>query len=339
MVQGKCNTFLPDDWTFNRLVYAVESLTNAGFYVLLDNQFRHDNTVLERTSNWVQSWVKLITAISADGVAQARTMVDILNEPDWMNLRWEASDGKPGAGDLYLQAMDALYSVNPGLLFFIEDRQVSDSLAKCLDAKLVSMAFPYSAVGSSIAAVDYLVAWSPFSVSGLSDPTTFFRELFGKPYLDRTIMAPRINPPSVTGTTANSTGEALWTSLDTGFGYLSQQGFCYDDFCRVFPIAMAESGSNFTTAADLHMMFDLSSYMSNSGSASTGNHAIIGSWFWATWPPNRPIVGGIQTDDADEIQWGKINYLAELGLTPCRPVSTVLPRGLNLRQTLAPQQT
>ncbi|KAK9845651.1 hypothetical protein WJX84_002043 [Apatococcus fuscideae] len=84
----------------------------------------------------------------------------------------------------------------------------------------------------------------------------------------------------------------------------------------VFPIAMAESGSNFTTAADLHMMFDLSSYMSNSGSASTGNHAIIGSWFWATWPPNRPIVGGIQTDDADEIQWGKINYLAELGLTP-----------------------
>ena len=182
---------------------------------------------------------------------------------------------------------------------------------------------------------------------------------------------------------------------------------------------MAESGSNFTTAADLHMMFDLSSYMSNSGSASTGNHAIIGSWFWATWSPNRPIVGGIQTDDADEIQWGKINYLAELGLTPwytvrlallrslcwqcagvtfhllqwtsktllhsagrcassarrccassvgssaqkpcllsiacwaawlcpdwgkwgaacSRPVSTVLPRGLNLRQTLAPQQT
>ena len=53
-------------------------------------------------------------------VAQARTMVDILNEPDWMNLRWEASDGKPGAVHLYLQAMDALYSVNPGLLFFIE---------------------------------------------------------------------------------------------------------------------------------------------------------------------------------------------------------------------------
>ena len=43
------------------------------------------------------------------------------------------------------------------MLVILSDRQVSDSLAKCLGAKLVSMAFPYSAVGSSIAAVDYLV--------------------------------------------------------------------------------------------------------------------------------------------------------------------------------------
>ncbi len=35
--------------------------------VLQDNQFNLDNTVVEGTSNWVQSWVKLITAVSADG--------------------------------------------------------------------------------------------------------------------------------------------------------------------------------------------------------------------------------------------------------------------------------
>ena len=34
-MQGKCNTYLPGDSTFNRLVYVVKSLTNAGFYVLL----------------------------------------------------------------------------------------------------------------------------------------------------------------------------------------------------------------------------------------------------------------------------------------------------------------
>ena len=47
--------------------------TSAPFPVQ-DNQFRHDNTVLERTSNWVQSWVKLITAISADGGATEHAM-------------------------------------------------------------------------------------------------------------------------------------------------------------------------------------------------------------------------------------------------------------------------
>ena len=50
-------------------------------------------------------------------------MADILNEPDFGNLRWEAYNGLPGLGDLYLQAMDALYAANPGLLFFIEGEQ------------------------------------------------------------------------------------------------------------------------------------------------------------------------------------------------------------------------
>ena len=52
-------------------------------------------------------------------------MVDILNEPDFGNLRWEAANGLPGVGDLYLQAMDALYNVNSGLLYFIEGAVLS----------------------------------------------------------------------------------------------------------------------------------------------------------------------------------------------------------------------
>lgn len=50
-------------------------------------------------------------------------MCDILNEPDFGNLRWEPANGLPGMGDLYLQAMDALYAANPGLLFFVEGEQ------------------------------------------------------------------------------------------------------------------------------------------------------------------------------------------------------------------------
>lgn len=51
-------------------------------------------------------------------------MCDILNEPDFGNLRWEAANGLPGMGDLYLQAMDALYAANPGLLFFVEGERI-----------------------------------------------------------------------------------------------------------------------------------------------------------------------------------------------------------------------
>lgn len=41
-------------------------------------------------------------------------MIDMLNEPDCWGLTWEAQDGNPSAGDLYLAAMDAIYAVNPG---------------------------------------------------------------------------------------------------------------------------------------------------------------------------------------------------------------------------------
>ena len=48
--------------------------------------------------------------------AAARVFVDILNEPDSFQLQWQAQDdvGLPGAGDLYLAAMDAIYPVNSG---------------------------------------------------------------------------------------------------------------------------------------------------------------------------------------------------------------------------------
>ena len=67
-------------------------------------------------------------------------MVDILNEPDFGNLRWEASNGLPGVGDLYLQAMDAMYNVNPGLLFFIQGEhtaKMSPSETPCMHPSVV----------------------------------------------------------------------------------------------------------------------------------------------------------------------------------------------------------
>lgn len=44
-----------------------------------------------------------------------------MNEPDSMGIRWEPSDGKPGARELYISTMDALHQLSPtGWLYMIE---------------------------------------------------------------------------------------------------------------------------------------------------------------------------------------------------------------------------
>ena len=52
---------------------------------------------------------------------QDRIFVDILNEPDSMGIRWEPSNGKPGARELYIGTMDALHQLSPtGWLYMVE---------------------------------------------------------------------------------------------------------------------------------------------------------------------------------------------------------------------------
>lgn len=62
-------------------------------------------------------WADLVAQLTEQYPdAAARVFVDILNEPDSFQLQWQAQDdaGLPGAGDLYLAAMDAIYPVNSG---------------------------------------------------------------------------------------------------------------------------------------------------------------------------------------------------------------------------------
>lgn len=93
---GVCNDYLPSDTTIDRFVWVVQYFTANNIYVLLDNQLNLDTTVLDNYQQWIKWWPDLVSRISQDPVASQKIMIDMLNEPDCQNLRWEAANGKPG---------------------------------------------------------------------------------------------------------------------------------------------------------------------------------------------------------------------------------------------------
>ena len=78
-VAGVCSDYLDVGTTFNRLVYVVKLLTHNGFYVLLDNQFNLDTTVLDNQSQWLSDWVTLLKAVAQDSISSQMLMIDVLN--------------------------------------------------------------------------------------------------------------------------------------------------------------------------------------------------------------------------------------------------------------------
>lgn len=74
-----CSDYLDVSTTFNRLVYVVKLLTHNGIYVLLDNQFNLDTTVLDDQSRWLSNWLTLLRAVAQDPISASMLMVDVLN--------------------------------------------------------------------------------------------------------------------------------------------------------------------------------------------------------------------------------------------------------------------
>lgn len=76
---GVCSAYLDVGTTFNRLVYVVRLLTHNGFYVMLDNQFNLDTSVLDNQNQWLSDWTNLLKAVAKDPISRSRLMVDVLN--------------------------------------------------------------------------------------------------------------------------------------------------------------------------------------------------------------------------------------------------------------------
>ena len=82
--------FVPNDSIFNRIVYVAQYLADNGMNVVLTNHIDQDRTVLDRPSDWVTSWQRLVSAIIAgpnSETYQRRVVVDLANEPDSQGLR------------------------------------------------------------------------------------------------------------------------------------------------------------------------------------------------------------------------------------------------------------
>lgn len=291
---GQSNDYFPNDTSLNRFLWVVNFFAKNGFYVLIDNHLREDQTVLQDSQLWLQQWTDLVSKISQDPVSKKMLMIDILNEPDNFGLRWEPSGQMPGLKDLYLSAMDAIYPINPEALFFIEGAGQGTIGANW---------------GDGFATDPDLV-----SQNGLSNPTAFFDELINKPYVDQLVISPHVYPPSVTYANRNYSGEGLYKRLSDSFGYLTQKGYGHSG--KTFPVAVGEFGSRFTESNDLISMQDIAKYLNNTDDAADGRHQVIKHWFFWCWNANSGDTGGLVADNWEDIQWQKIDYLSIIGLRP-----------------------
>ncbi len=290
-IEGQCDNYFPNDTTLNRFLWTVNFFAKNGFYVLIDNHLREDQTVLENKAKWVQQWTDLVTKISQDPISKKMLMIDILNEPDEYGIQWEASSSRPGLQELYTLVMDAVYPINPEALFFIEGTGQGNIGANWGDGFATSQ-------------------------SGMSNPSAFFNALFTKPYLNQVVISPHVYPPSVTGATQNFSGPGLNARLSESFGYLTKTGYCNGTICKTFPVAIGEFGSRFETPNDITSMQDIAKYLNNTGTGADGKHNAIKNWFYWSWNANSSDTGGIVADDWLTIIWKKIDYLATIGLKP-----------------------
>lgn len=117
---GICSDDLPDSSVLDRFLYILKFFAQNEIYVVIDNHLNLDSTAVDDPVRWAQLWGQLATSITADPDTAAYVLIEILNEPDSVKLRWEPYNGLPGVKDLYLSGMQAVHAANPNFLLLLE---------------------------------------------------------------------------------------------------------------------------------------------------------------------------------------------------------------------------
>ena len=285
--KGQCNGYLPTSSSRDQYLWVVDFYVQNGFYVLVDNH-SEDHTVVEGADDWAQKWAQLVSDIMAKDGAKGRVFADILNEPDQVGGRW--SDGPVNMGDLYIKAMDAIWSKSQDIIFFVEGMAQAGTGANWGDG--------FCHDDASVQA-------------GASDPRGFFDKLLGKPYAKHVVLSPHIYGPSVTHAPAHYKDQGLYDRLDLSFG--SKTKGSYKNVA--LPIAVGEFGSTFKEPEDVAAMESIAKYLTGQDGSSA--HNPIPHWFYWDWNPDSGDTGGLVGDDWRTVEWDKLRFLrSKLGLTP-----------------------
>ena len=293
----QCNTYFPITNSLARLSYVVNALLDNNFYVLLTNAAASDTSVTSDPNRWVNQWAELLGQLATNPNTANRLWIDPLDEPDALGLGWEAAaSGFPGMGAQYLAVMQAVTTVKPGTLFFLQGMGQAAAGANPGDGF----------VTNSI----------QITAQGLSNPLPFFTSLAGKAYQNRVVLAPHVAPPSLTGN-ANDCNSALWTRLDNSFGAVNRAGISTAAGVVKLPVMLVFGSA--LASADQAAMRSLASYMNNTAPAQDSTHNAITSWTWQAWNSSHAGTGGIVDSDGKSIVWDKIDYL-----TGAQPYPTAL---------------
>lgn len=306
-----CNDYLPNTSTMDRFIWIIDFFARNGFYVLIDDHLREDQTILNSgVSSWANQWKDLATRIKngMPASSSSKVMFDLLNEPDNFGIRWEASGANPSLATAYLTAMDAISTVLPNNIYMVEGTGQSGINANW---------------GDGFATNKTLI-----SQSGLSDPNGFFTSVLSKPYVNQVVVSPHVYPPTVTNASSDYFGSGLYNRLNNSFGYLNYTGYCVNSNCHRFPVAIGEFGSRFTDNRDLQFFNSFASYLNNTNDANDGKHQPIYNWFYWSWNANSGDTGGVVDDSWKNINWNRIDYLSR-GVLSGQTVSN--PSGIGLQ--------
>ena len=220
----------------DRFHYVVAELVAQGFAVMVDYhpglRIATSEVALDDLPGWVDAWEATLSRLLAavPGV-RGRLLVDLINEPDAYNIRWEAANGNPGLTDLYLRALDRLYPACPNCLFVIEGTGQSAAKANWGDGFITNKTTIKEFGGK------------------VSDATPFFEAAVAKPWAKQAVLAPHIYCPSSSKAIDGFRGQEMYDRLDNSFGgKIRAPGYCNaDGVCHQFAAIVGETSNNFWT--------------------------------------------------------------------------------------------